>query len=94
MDPKVKQAHKRALYAAQRERCAGCGDWFAAYDLTIDHIEARSRGGTDERSNLQLLCFLCNKAKGDGSMGALLSLIAENRARLNSKWCSAAEADR
>jgi len=31
---------------------------------TIDHIVPRSRGGTDARDNLQLLCRRCNLAKG------------------------------
>jgi len=32
--------------------------------LTVDHIKAICRGGTDKRANLQCLCFTCNRAKG------------------------------
>ena len=44
-------------------RCACCGEtvW---WNLTIDHIVPKSRGGKDVRSNLQVLCWGCNKSKG------------------------------
>ncbi|MER6748343.1 HNH endonuclease [Streptomyces fungicidicus] len=32
----------------------------------VDHMEAVSTFGTNDRSNLQLLCRLCNSGKGDG----------------------------
>lgn len=33
--------------------------------LDIDHIRPRSEGGTDDISNLQVLCHRCNRAKGN-----------------------------
>lgn len=42
-------------------RCVLCGDW---HDLTIDHIVARARGGSDDPKNLRTLCNTCNAAKG------------------------------
>lgn len=41
--------------------CAHCG---AEYDLTLDHKVARAHGGTNEISNLQMLCTGCNFEKG------------------------------
>ena len=41
--------------------CVRCG---SDSDLTIDHITPRSRGGSDEESNLQTMCRSCNSAKG------------------------------
>jgi 5-methylcytosine-specific restriction endonuclease McrA len=32
--------------------------------LSIDHIVAKSRGGSGERSNLRILCTPCNTKKG------------------------------
>ncbi len=34
-------------------------------DATRDHIRPRSRGGSDEDSNIQLACGPCNYAKGN-----------------------------
>ncbi|WP_429216421.1 HNH endonuclease [Kitasatospora sp. MAP12-9] len=33
--------------------------------LTVDHIVPKARGGTDDRSNLQVLCRACNSRKRD-----------------------------
>jgi len=40
-----------------------------ASDLTLDHIIAISRGGTDDQSNLQFLCRRHNSQKGDKDAG-------------------------
>lgn len=32
--------------------------------LSIDHVIPRARGGTNERSNLRVLCTRCNTRKG------------------------------
>ena len=34
----------------------------------VDHVVPRSRGGTDHKSNLQLLCSPCNRIGGDRPM--------------------------
>lgn len=43
--------------------CRLCGD--SGVDLFVDHELPRSRGGTDEDSNLQLACRPCNSSKGN-----------------------------
>jgi HNH endonuclease len=42
-------------------RCAHCG---SSDDLAIDHVVALAVGGTNDLSNLQLLCGPCNSRKG------------------------------
>jgi hypothetical protein len=42
-------------------KCAVCGA--ADPRMEIDHIQPLSRGGTNHRSNLQLLCRPCNRSK-------------------------------
>ena len=59
--------HKNALYGTQEGFCKGCGEHFRIRNLTVDHIVAQSRGGTDHIDNLQLLCQACNSTKGDGT---------------------------
>lgn len=52
----------RSILQAQRQRCAYCkkrvGDNFH-----VDHVIAIARGGTNRRSNLQILCPPCNLKK-------------------------------
>ncbi|WP_246008977.1 HNH endonuclease [Hymenobacter metallilatus] len=43
-------------------QCEQCGSRF---NLTLDHIIPRSKGGGWHRSNLQCLCKSCNEAKAD-----------------------------
>jgi len=42
--------------------CAKCG---STEKLTVDHIAPMIRGGSDDLSNLQILCKRCNSSKRD-----------------------------
>jgi len=61
-------SHRIRLYGLQEGNCAGCATHFQAQHLEVDHIIARSKGGTDHIDNLQLLCGWCNKVKGNRGM--------------------------
>ena len=67
--------NKKALYGEQAGNCNGCGTHFEQQHLEVDHIIARSQGGTDHIENLQLLCGNCNRIKGDRGMEYLMSKI-------------------
>ena len=54
-------------------RCEACG---SCSSLTVDHIVPRSRGGGNDRNNLQCLCHRCNLKKGKKSMAYLLRWLA------------------
>lgn len=45
--------------------CARCGRSFRASNMDVDHIIPQSRGGSNSRDNLQLLCQHCNRSKGN-----------------------------
>jgi hypothetical protein len=45
--------------------CAMCGKIFLPEELTVDHVEAWSRGGRTVLSNAELLCRACNSKKGN-----------------------------
>jgi len=67
--------NKKFLYGEQEGHCKGCGTHFEMRNLTIDHIIARSVGGTDHLDNLQLLCGNCNSIKGNRGQEYLLAKI-------------------
>lgn len=52
---------RRAIFERDGRKCRECG---TTVDLTIDHINPWSAGGSDSPSNLQVLCRSCNSRKG------------------------------
>lgn len=56
----------RVLEAAQG-RCQLCGTSIKEAPIDVDHIVPRSLGGKTELSNLQALCYRCNRGKGNRS---------------------------
>jgi hypothetical protein len=46
-------------------RCELCGISAEEKSLEVDHIEPKSKGGADELSNFQALCFTCNSQKNN-----------------------------
>ena len=57
------------LYGEQGGNCNGCGHHQPIREnFHVDHIIAKSKGGTDHIENLQLLCGNCNSIKGSRSM--------------------------
>ena len=67
--------NENKLYGDQGGNCKGCGEHFPEPRLEVDHIIATSKGGTDHISNLQLLCTLCNKIKGNRGMEYLIAQL-------------------
>lgn len=71
------KTHKHTLYGKQEGRCAGCGHHFPFQNFTVDHIVARSKGGTDHLGNLQLLCNHCNSVKGTMDQAAFVAKLKD-----------------
>jgi len=54
------------VLSSARFRCQACGASApSGAELHVDHILPRSKGGTNDRWNLQALCRDCNLGKGD-----------------------------
>ena len=62
--------NKTQLYGEQAGNCNGCGEHFQMQHLEIDHIIAKSIGGTDHIGNLAIaLQSHCNRIKGRSRAG-------------------------
>lgn len=66
-------AYQRTAAAVLAEHRRAHGNWCPGWrreahpadELTVDHVIPLSKGGTNHRSNLAILCRPCNSAKGD-----------------------------
>ena len=67
--------NKKHLYGQQDGHCNGCYEHFETRHLEVDHIIARSMGGTDHIENLQLLCGNCNRVKGNRGQEYLIAKL-------------------
>lgn len=60
-----KEAIMQELFAKQKKKCMYCGkDKHEPNDLHLDHMTPIALGGSNDISNLQLLCGSCNSRKG------------------------------
>jgi 5-methylcytosine-specific restriction endonuclease McrA len=73
-------------------RCVYCGK--TDVPLEIDHIQPRSRGGSDRISNLCLACHECNQAKGNKTAAEWGHPQVEKRAQAPLKDAAAVNASR
>lgn len=62
----VKARVKEAIKSEFNQRCAYCGSM--SKRLTLDHVLAESKGGTDSRINLVPACAKCNGSKGSKNL--------------------------
>lgn len=77
--------NKTALYGQQEGYCNGCGEHFEIRNFEVDHIIAKSQGGTDHIDNLQLLCGHCNRVKSDRGQEYLIAKLEEPRRAIRHK---------
>jgi len=65
---------KRELVFARDEfRCVYCGESFPSEELTVDHVQARVRGGDRSGGNLVTACTGCNVLKGHRRLSEFLA---------------------
>jgi 5-methylcytosine-specific restriction endonuclease McrA len=56
--------NRRNILARDEHRCQYCARHFPAHQLSIDHVQPRSRGGLTTWENLVCACLACNIRKG------------------------------
>lgn len=49
----------------QNNYCWYCGKELEPYELTKDHVFAKSKGGDNDMDNIIMVCKTCNSSKGD-----------------------------
>lgn len=55
---------RKNILLRDRNTCQYCGKILAAGELTLDHVNPRSRGGASTWENLVACCHNCNRKKG------------------------------
>ena len=63
----IRPAQREALRRLYNFRCGYCGvsEVDRGAELTVDHFQPRSQGGTDAVGNLVYCCHACNEYKGN-----------------------------
>jgi len=79
-----KKPIKERLYKEQNCLCNACRKHFDIWNMEIDHIIPKSKGGGDYYENYQLLCSHCNKLKGYRTM-EYVRLVVKTRTEMLEK---------
>ena len=72
---------RQQIFARDAFRCVYCGEVHPPEELTLDHVQARARGGDRSAGNLVTACEGCNVRKGRRRLAEFLA--DDSRAREN-----------
>jgi len=64
---------REQVFARDEFRCVYCGGVFPPDELTVDHVQARLRGGDRSGGNLVTACGGCNVLKGHRRLSEFLA---------------------
>jgi 5-methylcytosine-specific restriction endonuclease McrA len=70
---------RERLFRRDEYRCVYCGQVFPSEALTVDHVQARVRGGDRSGGNLVTACAGCNTLKGHQRLASFLARNADAR---------------
>lgn len=60
---KINKLKFAKVYVKTKGKCAYCGEELKEGEITIDHIQPKSKGGCNNADNLFLCCKSCNSRK-------------------------------
>lgn len=72
-----KSRRARILCGRQYVECHYCGSRLTMHEMTLDHVKAQAKGGTNAISNFVPSCRACNRMKGDMGYQEFLSKCRE-----------------
>jgi HNH endonuclease len=73
----IRQEKRMAIYLRDGCACAWCGKGVEqGAQLSLDHIVAHSRGGSNNESNLVTSCMDCNRSRSARSAAKFADIIA------------------
>jgi 5-methylcytosine-specific restriction endonuclease McrA len=72
---------RKNILLRDRNTCQYCGVVLSSGDLTLDHVQPRSRGGLSTWENLVACCHTCNRRKGNRLLSEIqdMTLMREPR---------------
>lgn len=74
----IRDEKRLALYLRDGLRCVYCGATLeGGACLSLDHLLPRSKGGSNDATNLVTACKMCNSIRGDRPLAQWLRLVAD-----------------
>lgn len=70
-------SERSAVYTKTEGHCAICGKFVPYTEFTVDHIVPLAKGGSNDLSNLQCTCGVCNRIKQDILPEELMEKLVE-----------------
>lgn len=70
-------SERSAVYTKTEGHCAICGKFVPYTEFTVDHIVPLAKGGSNDISNLQCACGVCNRIKQDILPDELMEKLVE-----------------
>jgi 5-methylcytosine-specific restriction endonuclease McrA len=70
---------RESVFARDAYRCVYCGQVFPVEQLTVDHVQARVRGGDNSAGNVVTACGGCNVLKGHRRLAEFLLAVPAAR---------------
>lgn len=66
-------------------KCQYCGKTPPAVVLEADHVDPKSKGGSDDINNLITACFDCNRGKSNRKLSQIPSTLIDNKEAMEEK---------